>query len=156
MGIRESSCFTLLHGGFVGKNLPARQETWVQSLGQGATLEKKMATQSRILAREILWTKEPGRLQSMGSKNQTWLKRLNHHHHICHHRLPYRVTFFTCSLVKYGAIEQEGCSKCHNVYSEQKIAMEWRPNSWRPFTFFYVGWLAIQDYVSAFVFLFRI
>ena len=56
------------------KNLPARQETWVQSLGQETTLEKKMATHSRILAREILWTKEPGRLQSMGlSKSQTQL-----------------------------------------------------------------------------------
>ena len=53
------------------KNLPARQETWVQSLGQETTLEKKMATHSRILAREILWTKEPGRLQSMGRKNRT-------------------------------------------------------------------------------------
>ena len=35
--------------------------------------EKKMATHSSILAWEIPWTKEPGRLQSMGSKKWTWL-----------------------------------------------------------------------------------
>ena len=33
------------------KNLPAMQETWVQSLGQEDTLEKRMATHSNILAR---------------------------------------------------------------------------------------------------------
>ena len=43
------------------------QETWVQSLSQGDPLEKEMATHSRILAWEIPWTEEPGRLQSMGS-----------------------------------------------------------------------------------------
>ena len=53
------------------KNLPARQETRVQSLGQEATLEKKMATHSRILAREVPRTEEPDRLQSMGRKNRT-------------------------------------------------------------------------------------
>ena len=30
-------------------------------------LEKEMATHSSILAWKILWTEEPGRLQSMGS-----------------------------------------------------------------------------------------
>ena len=32
------------------KNLPAMQETWVQSLGQEDPLEKEMATHSSILA----------------------------------------------------------------------------------------------------------
>ena len=32
------------------KNLPAMQETWVQSLGQEDPLEKEMATHSNILA----------------------------------------------------------------------------------------------------------
>ena len=50
------------------KNLPAVQETWVQSLGQEDPLEKEMATHSSILAWEILWTEEPGRIQSMGSQ----------------------------------------------------------------------------------------
>ena len=48
------------------KNLPAMQEAWVQSLGQEDPLEKDMATHSSILAWEIQWTEEPGRLQSMG------------------------------------------------------------------------------------------
>ena len=50
------------------KNLPAMQETWVQSLGQEDALEKEMATQSSILAWEIPQTEEPGGLQSMGSQ----------------------------------------------------------------------------------------
>ena len=35
------------------KNLPAMQENWVLSLGQGDPLEKEMATHSSILASEI-------------------------------------------------------------------------------------------------------
>ena len=50
------------------KNPPAVQEMWVQSLGW----EKKMVTHSSILAWEILWTEEPGSLQSMG------LQRVGH------------------------------------------------------------------------------
>ena len=50
------------------KNLPAMQETWVQSLGQEVSLEKRMATHSSILAWEIPWTKELGGLQSMESQ----------------------------------------------------------------------------------------
>ena len=49
------------------KNLPAMQETQVQSLGQEDPLEKEMATHSSILAWKTPWTEEPGRLQSMGS-----------------------------------------------------------------------------------------
>ena len=48
------------------KNLPAMQETQVQSLGQEDLLEEGMATHSSILARRIPWTEESGRLQSMG------------------------------------------------------------------------------------------
>ena len=47
------------------KNLPAMQETWVQSLGWEDALEKEMATHSRILAWRIPWTEEPGGLQAM-------------------------------------------------------------------------------------------
>ena len=42
------------------------QEMWVQFLGQEDPLEKKMATHSSILAWEIPWKEDPGRLQSMG------------------------------------------------------------------------------------------
>ena len=48
------------------KDLPAMQETQVQSLGQEDHLEKEMATHSSILAWEIAWTEEPGGLQSIG------------------------------------------------------------------------------------------
>ena len=42
------------------------QKTWVQSLGQEDPPENEMATHSSILAWEILWTEEPGGLESMG------------------------------------------------------------------------------------------
>ena len=48
------------------KYLPAMQETQVQSLGWEDPLEKGMATHSSILAWRILWSEEPGGLQSMG------------------------------------------------------------------------------------------
>ena len=47
-------------------NLPAMQETWVQSPGWEDPLEKEMATHSSTLAWRIPWTEEHGRLQSMG------------------------------------------------------------------------------------------
>ena len=47
------------------KNLPAMQETLVQSLGKEDPLEEGVVTHSSILAWEIAWTEEPGRLQSM-------------------------------------------------------------------------------------------
>ena len=50
------------------KNLPARQETRVQSLNQEDPLEKGMATHSNILAWRIPWKEGPGGLQSMGSQ----------------------------------------------------------------------------------------
>ena len=54
------------------KNLPPMQETQVRSLGQEDPLEKGLASHSSILAWRIPWTKEPGRLQSMG------LQRVRH------------------------------------------------------------------------------
>ena len=54
-------------GGSAVKNSPAMQETQVQSLSQEDALEEEMATHSNILAWEIPWTVEPGRLQSTGS-----------------------------------------------------------------------------------------
>ena len=46
------------HGGTVVKNLPAMQETWVQSLGQEDPLKEDMATYSSIFAWRIPWTEE--------------------------------------------------------------------------------------------------
>ena len=50
------------------ENLPAVQETQVQSLGREDPLEKEMAAHSIILARKVPWKEEPGGLQSMGSQ----------------------------------------------------------------------------------------
>ena len=50
----------------MAKNLPALQESWVQSLGWEDPLEEEMATHSSILAWRIPWTEEPGRLSSIG------------------------------------------------------------------------------------------
>ena len=44
------------------KNLPAMQETCVQSLSQEDPLEKEMVTHFSILARKIPWIEEPGAL----------------------------------------------------------------------------------------------
>ena len=49
-------------------NLPAMQETQVQSLGQEDPLEKEMVTHFSILAWRIPLTEKPGRLQSTGSQ----------------------------------------------------------------------------------------
>ena len=50
------------------KRLPTMPETQIQPLGLEDLLEKEMAIHSSILAWKIPWTKEPGRLQSMGSQ----------------------------------------------------------------------------------------
>ena len=50
------------------KTSSAKQKMRVQFLGWEVPLEKKMATHASSLAWEILWTEEPGGLQSMGSQ----------------------------------------------------------------------------------------
>ena len=49
------------------------RETWVQSLGQEDPLDEEVATNSSILCRKILWTEDPGGLQSVGSQSLTRL-----------------------------------------------------------------------------------
>ena len=70
--IRCSTVFKDFPGGSSARNLPAQQEKWVWPLDQEDPLEKEMATHSSILAWEIPWTEEPGRLQPMG------LQRVRH------------------------------------------------------------------------------
>ena len=53
------------------KNMPAIEETQVQSLGQEATLRRERQP-TPVLAWRIPSTKEPGKLQSMG------LQRVSH------------------------------------------------------------------------------
>ena len=59
-------------GGIALKNLPAKQEMQVWSLGQEDALEKETATLSSILVWRMLQREEPDRLQSMG------LQRVGH------------------------------------------------------------------------------
>ena len=54
------------------KNVFTMQNTQVRSLGCKEPLKKEMVTHFSILAWEILWTEEPGGLQSM------WLQRIGH------------------------------------------------------------------------------
>ena len=69
--------FNVQHGDYsvvqMVKNLPAMQETQVQSLSREDPLEKEMTTHSSIPAWEISWTEEPGGLQSMGLQN-SWTR----------------------------------------------------------------------------------
>ena len=51
------------------KNLPAVQETKVQSLAWEDPLEKGIATHSSILAWRIPWTEESGGLPSLESQS---------------------------------------------------------------------------------------
>ena len=62
------------------KNLPAMQETQIQSLGWEDPLEKGMATHFSILAWRIPWTEEPSGLQSMGSQRvgHNWATKYTH------------------------------------------------------------------------------
>ena len=55
-------------GDSVVKNLPANEQDACLIPGSGRSLEEEMATHSSILAWEVPWTGEPGKLQPMGSQ----------------------------------------------------------------------------------------
>ena len=63
------------------KNLPAMQETWVQSLDQEDPLEKGLATHSSILVWRIPWTQESGGLQSMDRVAKSQTQWTDYHFH---------------------------------------------------------------------------
>ena len=69
------------------KSLPAMQKTQVQSLGQEDPREEEMTTHSNILAWEIPWTEEPGRLHSVGSHRvrHNWSTN-THYEHVARRR----------------------------------------------------------------------
>ena len=64
------------------KSLPAMKEAWVQHLGREDPLEEETATHSSVLAWRIPWTEEPGKLQSMGSRQSDTTERLSTHTHV--------------------------------------------------------------------------
>ena len=64
----KNEIFATMYGGSVVKNLPAKQEMWVQSLGWEDPLEKEMATHSSALAWEIPWTEAQPSCSPWGHK----------------------------------------------------------------------------------------
>ena len=60
------------------------QEMQVWSLGQEDPLKNEMATHSSILAWEIPWPEEPGRLQFMGLQRveHNWVTNTHTHTHM--------------------------------------------------------------------------
>ena len=85
-------------------------EKWVQSLNREDPLEKGMAPHSGILAWRILWTEEPGGLQSMRSQ------RVEHNwsNLVCTHCV---VTW------KYMVVP---CAKCFHI-NQLIIFLQWDP-----------------------------
>ena len=81
------------------KYLPAMQETPIQFLGREDPLEKGMATHSSILAWRILWTEEPGGLQSIGLPRvgHDWMT--NSHFHMV--SIVSFIQFYSPSPLKY-------------------------------------------------------
>ena len=71
----------------MAKNLPASQETWVQSSGWKDPLVKRMVSYSSILAWKIPWIEEPGGLQSMGPQTvgHDWATNTHTHTHTYTH-----------------------------------------------------------------------
>ena len=76
------------------KNLPAKQETWVWSLGLEDLLEKTTVTHFSILVWEILWTEEPSGLQSMGSQRVR--------HHLASEQQQQHRQWVSCTSVSWG------------------------------------------------------
>ena len=65
MGMVNRTHLTSFPGGSDGKESARNVRDLDLIPGSGNSLEKEMATHSSILAWEISWTKEPGRLQPM-------------------------------------------------------------------------------------------
>ena len=82
LSIQARICFSvpsLIISLVLAKRAQETQETRIRSLGQEDPLEEEMATHSSILAWEIPWTEEPGRLHSIASRSQTRLKQFSTH-----------------------------------------------------------------------------
>ena len=83
------------------------QKTQVWSLGQEDPLQEEMATQSSILAQEIPWIEEPGRLQSIGlQKSWDTSKRLNNKYHL-------QVTWPCKSVIPQEKFKKMRRQACH-------------------------------------------
>ena len=82
------------------KNLPAMQETRIQSLGWEDPLEKRIATHSSILCWRIPWTEEPGRPQSMGLQRSRQDWKLTQIKESWENWFPSSLSYWQCSTQK--------------------------------------------------------
>ena len=78
---RPNTCLGNSTGTQMVKSLPAMQETWVQSLGQEDSLEKKMATHSSILPGRSHGRRSLGGYSPWGLKELDMTERLHFHFH---------------------------------------------------------------------------
>ena len=93
------------------------QEVGVQSLSQNDPLEKEMANHSSILACEISWTEDPGKLQSKG------LQRAGHD--VATKQNQQTRIYHSSLLLDVSSLQTDSCvSKClHQKDSAMVIAL---------------------------------
>ena len=98
------------------KSPPAMRETWIQSLGWEDPLEKEMATHSSLLAWEIPWTEEPGRLHSPWSLKESEITELLTHSILRVLKLEFVTGRFVClfvdCLIPEGILSHNSFSPC--------------------------------------------
>ena len=87
------------------KNLPAKQETRVWSLVRDEPLEKGLVAYSSIFVWRILWTEEPGGLQSKRPQRvgHNWITKRTHHT-VCFLCIDSWKTNFECIETRRNAI----------------------------------------------------
>ena len=104
-------------GGSLVKNMPAKQETRVWSLGREDALEKEMATCSSILAWRIPWPEEPGVLPPWGHKELDMTEQLSTR---AEGMKPHRIWWadFTCPLNTWMPQWDLAPSECSSDISE--------------------------------------
>ena len=76
-------------------------------------LEKEMATHSSILAWRILWTEEPGGLQSVGLQESDTTWQLNHHQYFSKEIFNIVLMLLTYFLIPKQSIPESWCRNKH-------------------------------------------
>ena len=132
------------------KNLPAMQETCIQSLSQEDPLEKGMTTHSSILPWRIPWTEEPSKQNAYHSvftlrvtKNRTWLTLQFHAYEPEFCYFP-AVSFWASVLTFFEPMELTPTAS-PNGYWMDKAAMElepWQVGQWEEFNLKILPWLS--------------
>ena len=122
----SSSSSRVIIGSEMVKNLPAMWETWVQSLVWEDPLEEGMASHSSILAWRILWTEEPGGLQSLGLQRvrHSWVTKNTHN--LWREKPTSRVTFSLSMCVCSVAQSYSTCFERMDCVAHQApLSMGW-------------------------------